>query len=320
MWKREYSIAVAVILTVLSVYGIYQHFRSEEDKLQERMLDAFYGHDHEEAVIYANQLLELQPEHAEAKKVIHDSGQIFFYLEAAKSTLSAFEDLDSDVQNDDRQIEKIHTGLKTAQDYIAKAKNLDPLYKKSLTFEKYLNEARLALLYVLAVKTVEAGQQIMATADPIYQEASELVDAAADSSYIAGFLPVQSAWALAEKPSESVQEQRAINFKKIGDMAVTVAEYQGGDTQKFVSLMLAYTDSIKTTLTTLTAPKGSYKDFIQSAATTKKDYHNAEKNLKRSIPRSIRIAKSLREAAELRVFSNPSAKQVLEVHESQYKL
>ena len=71
---------------------------------RERMELALSDHDHEEALIYASELLKLVPNNKKAKKVVRESGQIFYYLLAAKTLLSQYESVDEEFTVDPQKV------------------------------------------------------------------------------------------------------------------------------------------------------------------------------------------------------------------------
>lgn len=60
---------------------------SEAIKLREKMELALSDHDHENALLFASQLLEKAPINKKAKRVVRESGQIFYLLLSAKGLL-----------------------------------------------------------------------------------------------------------------------------------------------------------------------------------------------------------------------------------------
>lgn len=56
---------------------------------REQMLQAVADHDHEKAVHRATELLDIIPEHKDGLQILRESGQIFYYLRAAKHMVTA---------------------------------------------------------------------------------------------------------------------------------------------------------------------------------------------------------------------------------------
>ena len=142
MWKEKKHIAILLIPAILlAVAGIYNALRSEASKLTANMLEAVEDHEHENALIYASQLLELTPSNQHAQQVIRDSGQIFSYLQEARATFAAYKGLEQSQSITPGQAVKLYADFDRAKAYIAKAKALDPRFKRSLSFAKTLHEA-----------------------------------------------------------------------------------------------------------------------------------------------------------------------------------
>ncbi len=60
---------------------------SDVIKIREKMELALSDHDHENALLFASKLLEKAPSNKEAKRVVRESGQIFYFLLSAKELL-----------------------------------------------------------------------------------------------------------------------------------------------------------------------------------------------------------------------------------------
>ena len=60
---------------------------SDAIKIREKMELALSDHDHENALLFASKLLEKAPSNKEAKQVVRESGQIFYFLLSAKELL-----------------------------------------------------------------------------------------------------------------------------------------------------------------------------------------------------------------------------------------
>ena len=86
--NKNHLLEIAILL--IASVGLYYGTRTEEDKLASAMESAVEDHEREEALIYASKLLELQPGHPQAKRVIAQSVAIFTQLQAAREGLSEF--------------------------------------------------------------------------------------------------------------------------------------------------------------------------------------------------------------------------------------
>ena len=139
--NKNHLLGIAILL--IASGGLYYGTRTEEDKLASAMESAVEDHEREEALIYASKLLELQPGHLQAKRVIAQSVAIFTQLQAAREGLSEFWNRSNPAPLD---AETLYRGLQESRKHLAKAKNIDAAFETTLEFEEKLDEAQAQLL------------------------------------------------------------------------------------------------------------------------------------------------------------------------------
>ena len=225
--KKHYKLLGILALLVLA--NIINAFIGKETTLEYKMQDAMESHEHENAVIFASNLLQQEPTNQDAIKIIKSSGQILFYLQQAQTKIPEFRvaenkqtgqmffyvnspqvtqmDAEANVDNVIVKPEKVYEEFKLARAYAEKARQLDAGFKTTQKFEKKLDEAQSYVLNVLAANAFDAGKQVYAAASSNYQKKASLIDAADDSAYLDKFLAVQSAWAAMETPVAEIKHK-----------------------------------------------------------------------------------------------------------------
>ena len=68
-----------------------------------------------------------------------------------------------------------------------------------------------------------------------------------------------------------------------------LAGYKTGKSEKISQSLLAYIEVVKTSVDTFLAPSGSYKDFIVVANNASNEYKQAQKKLKRVLPKKSKL-------------------------------
>ena len=317
--KKNQLALVAVILLV--VVGVYYGSMSKETRLQDNMLDAVADHDHEKALVYASQLLKYEPANNEAKRIINESGQIFFYLRAAKSTLTEFTAGKDDATVSPKQLYK---QFNKAREYTAKAKALDPRFRTVSNFEKTLDKAQTTLIHILSLNVFEAGQSVVEKAGANYRKTSEIIDVAASSRYLSTFLPYQSAWASVNTPIAEIKEELIPQLNEMDDTGRLISVYREGSAKDFTMALLTYISVVKTTVDTLLVPKGSYADFSKAANLATTEFKNIRTQLKRATPRSISskgtMINLLKGIPEYKISRNSVVAEIVAANQSLYKL
>lgn len=311
MWgKKNHILAVAVALVV--IIGIYYGTRSEEEKLAGGMQSALEDHEHEEALIYASKLLEIQPGNTAAKKVLKDSGEIFTHLQAARNALSEFWTLKDGAAVEP---EKLYEGLKQSREHLGEAKSLDSKFETTIEFEEKLDEAQAQLIYIFASLVMEIGDGTVSKASEEYQKNSEIIDAASSSKYLSKFLKVQSAWATVEEPVEVVKQELEGELEKMDEMGNLVADYQGKSAKSLVKALQKYMASVRETIDTLLIPNGNYNDFMESANKGTETFEKAQQRLTSRIPGSYQAkdnySELLEDISEYKIFEDDATSAIL---------
>ena len=308
-----------VVVIVLASAAIYFGPGRHEPTTVEKMLDARADHDHGNALIYANQLLTSDPSNHAAKKVIKESGQIFYYLRAAKTTLAESR---SSNDNEIANPETLYDVFNTASGYVSKAKALDPKFEKSLTFEKALGEAQTALIYMLAMNVNEVGKNTFSTAMEKYEKSAEFIDAAASSGYMSRLLSVQSAWAATRVPFDEDGETITEALDKMEETEQLISASNVQSVQNFVDSLTEYIQVTRSSIDTLLVPTGTFNDYTKAAEKASEAYETAQENLQDAMPRSASMQESyanlVGDSEEFKVLENTSITKILEENESIY--
>ena len=321
MWTKKNQIVLAVAVVLLILAGVYYGSIPKETRLQDKMLDAVADHDHENALIYATQLLEADPANTDAKRIISQSGQLFFYLQAAKAKLTEYT-----VGKDDSAInpKQLYAQFSNAREYIAKAKAIDARALAVLNFEENLDKSQATLIHILSTKVFESGQMIVEKAGVNYRKALEIIDVAESSRYLSAFLPHQSAWAALDTPVDEMREQLMPGLDEMDDTGRLIAEYKEGSAKKFTKALLSYIRVVKTTVDTLLAPKGSFDDFSKAASRATMKYKKIRTKLKEATPELISnketLISLLKEIPNYRIAHNSSVADIISKNESLYSL
>jgi len=250
--NKNHLLGIAILL--IASVGLYYGTRTEEDKLASAMESAVEDHEREEALIYASKLLELQPGHPQAKRVIAQSVAIFTQLQAAREGLSEFWNRSDAAPLD---AETLYRGLQESRKHLAKAKNIDAEFETTLEFEEKLDEAQAQLVYFFASNALAIGNDTVSRASKEYEKISHVFESAASSRYLSRFLSVNSSWS-------SV-----------------------GSAKRVVRSLQAYTQSVRKTMDTLLMPNGNYHDFIKSAGKRTRSFKKAQQRLANRIPDSF---------------------------------
>ena len=308
-----------VVVLLLASAAIYFGPGRHEPSTVEKMLDARADHDHGNALIFAAQLLQSDPSNHAAKKVVKESGQIFYFLRAAKSTLTESK---PSKENEIVEPETLYDVFNTASAYVAKAKALDPKFKKSLAFEKVLGEAQTALVYMLAMNVIEVGRHTFTTASKKYGKSAEFISDAASSGYLSRLLSVQSAWAATRVPFDEDISGITESLDKIDKTKELIAESKTQSVQNLVNSLTKYIQVTRSSVNTLLIPKGTFNDYTQAARNASEDYKTAQNELKRTMPRSKYMQESysnlVGDSDELTVFENKQIAEILDENESVY--
>lgn len=316
--KYQGPVIVAVLVVLVAIFYL---FVIKEKTSQQSMQDALAKHNHENAVIYAAELLETQPTNQEAKKVIRESGQILFFLQAGRSALS---ELGPVAEGDSASPAKLYIGLKKSQDYAAKAKALDPQFKRAMAFEKALDEAEIKLVAAIAKNIVGDGKDAVTEAAANFEKASKIVDSAASSSYFAAYLSVQSAWGSFGPSVEKAKKEIDPILKELDNMGQLVSDYAGGNTQEYVKPILTYINAVGDTVNTFIMPHGSYDDFIDSADGALGDYQKVERTFKLAMPKSMLSGDNYSDLAKkignFKIFQDNSTEKIILANKSLYQL
>ncbi len=267
--KSNYWIAAAVLVLIVIYYGSL----TEQDK----MLSAQADHDHEKALMIADKLLKKNSNNTTAKAVIKKSGQLFNYLQQAKLTLNQFRAVADDLSGNP---EKLSEGLQKARAYTAKAKSLDPKAERLLAFETTLDEAEHQLAYFLAMNAMSSGQSVISEAANKYQKTTEIVEAANSSAYLAQFLTFQSSGASIGKPVAEIKASIEPHLKQMQKTSQLVFNTASKD-ESLTKNLTAYNDAVKSTVDTMLAPQGTFKDFATIAEKSMTEYKKSLAKLKR---------------------------------------
>ncbi len=320
MWTKKNQIVLVVVL-LLIVAGVYYGSIPKETRLRDNMLDAVADHDHEAALIYATKLLKSEPNNTDAQRIISESGQIFFYLQAAKNTLTEFT-----IGKEDTAVnpKRLYEEFSKARDYIAKAKTIDSRSIAVLNFEESLDKSQATLIHILSMKVFESGQTIVEKAGANYRKTLEIVDVAESSQYLSSFLPYQSAWATVDTPVDEMREQLMPHLNEMDDTGRLIADYKDGSAKDFTKSLLTYIRVVKKTVDTLLVPKGSFNDFSKAASLATGKYKKIRTKLKKATPESTSnggaLIAVLKEIPHFRISHNSSVADIVTENQSLYSL
>jgi len=311
---------ILLVVIVLAVAAIYYGPDRQEPSTIDKMLDARAEHDHENALLYASQLLRIDPSNRAAKKVLKESGQIFFYLQAAKATLT-----ESKASGDNQIVEPetLYEVFNQAEEYVAKAKALDPKFKDTLAFEKALNKTQTALVYILAMNVIEVGKNTVSAATAKYKKSAEFINAAASSGYMSRMLSIQSSWAATRIPHQENIEALEVSLDRMEDIGQLVSSSKTQSSQDFVKSLLNYILVTRNTVETLLVPKGTFNDYTKAATSASKEYRNGQNELRRAVPKSVSVEESysnLIDSDKYKIFEDDSISEILSANESLYSL
>jgi hypothetical protein len=275
---------LGIMVLLIASVGLYYGTRTEEDKLASAMESAVDDHEREEALIYASKLLELQPGHPQAKRVIAKSVKIFTQLQAAREGLSEFWNGPGAAPLD---AETLYRELQESRKHLAKAKNIDKEFETTLEFEKKLDEAQAQLVYLFASNALAIGNDTVSKVSEEYEKLSHIFKSAESSGYLSRFLSVNSPWLSVGSTDPSAKIELEEKLVKMNDVESLVAEYPGESAKRVVRSLQAYTKSVRKTMDTLLTPNGNYHDFIKSAGKGKRSFKKAQQRLAGRIPDSF---------------------------------
>lgn len=302
--KQNKWVAALVLLVAASIIYL---FVIKQATLQYKMQDAFEGHDHENALIFASTLLEKEPGNQEAISIIKESGQILLYLHLAQSkfpdfrvvkdegtgqlffylhpTQSSTADSVNTADNVMVNAEKVYADFNIARAYTAKAKDLDSEFNTTLNLEKRLEKAQTYVLNILAANVFDAGNSVYKAVAKDYEKKAAVINSASNSEYLDIFLKVQSAWAPVEITTDEVKQNIHPLLDKMDNTGQLVSAYKAGN---LTDPLLSYIQVVKESVDTLLIPKGSYKDFMKVASSTTNKYKKAHGKLKRALSGSAK--------------------------------
>ncbi len=308
MWDKKYQIAViaAVVLVVIGTIAS----QSGGGTLEEKMLDAFDDHEHENAFIYASKILTTAPNQPNAKRVLNESGQILYYLASTKDALANFKTMKDGAKV---RAEDLYLGLQEARSYTIKAIALDKNYEVAEELGEKLDEAQTTLIYIFAKDVIKVGASAVSTAEATFQRTSDIVDSANSSKYLAKLLPVQSAWATVNTPVNTTKEELGSSIEEMEKMSQLISNYGEGKAAKFIRSLVTYTETVETTIDTLLYPNGSYVEFMKQAETSKNKYNKAQNRLEGKMPGStpdsyIHLVEGI---VDYPILKNPDTKAIL---------
>jgi hypothetical protein len=308
--NKNHLLGIAVLL--IASVGLYYGTRTEEDKLASAMESAVEDHEREEALIYASKLLELQPGHPQAKRVIAQSVEIFTQLQAAKEGLSEFWNRPNAAPPN---AETLYRGLQESRKHLAKAKNIDKEFETTLEFEEKLDEAQAQLVYLFASNALAIGNDTVSRASEEYEKISHIFESAASSRYLSRFLSVNSSWSSVGSADSSAKMELEEELVKMNDVENLVAEYPGDSAKRVVRSLQAYTKSVRKTMDTLLTPNGNYHDFIKAAGKGTGSFKKAQQRLASRIPDSFDAtddyASLLKGIYEYDLFENQTAPAIV---------
>ncbi len=320
MWTKTNQ-TMLVVGILLIVAGIYYGSIPEGNRLRDKMIDAVADHDHENALIYATKVLKSEPGNTEAQTIISESGQIFFYLQAAKNTLTEFTEGKDDSAVNPKQLYEQYI---KAREYIAKAKTIDPRSIAIANFEESLDKTQATLIHILSMNVFESGQTIVETAGANYRKALGIMDVAESSQYLAAFLPHQSAWATVDTPVDEMRQQLMPGLDEMDDTGLLISEYKEGSAKKFTKSLLTYIKVVKKTVDTLLVPEGSFDDFSKAASSATMKYQKIRIKLKEATPESISsngtLIALLKEIPQFKISQDNSIADIVSDNESLYSL
>jgi len=270
--KHQIALVILILAVTTGVYFLSRDV-SRVDSLQSKMLDSITKHDHESALLYANQLLKVDPSNNEARRIITQSGQIFYFLSAAKSVLT------DENQNTSMKPEHIYKRLTKAREYIIKAKVIDPRAISVRHFEQTLVKIQTNVVQALSMKTLEVTQAIIEKKSSNYKKAQEIANKAESSRYLSNFLPHQSAWASVASSSSAAKQAMIPELDKLEEISRLISDDKQAISVKPVKLLRSYIEQVKVTADTLLIPAGSYDAYLKAASSTLSDYNNLRNKL-----------------------------------------
>lgn len=323
MWNNK-SYLLVIVIALLAFAGIYYGLGDKETRLRNNMLDAVTDHEHEDALIYATKLMKTAETNPatpikDAEKVIKESGQLFFYLQAAKSEFSEFK------AANDEEIEpnQLYSSVIKAREYTGKATKLDPEFESALTFDETLDETQKTLLYGLASNVIDIGEKTVAKAAVNSEKAEELIDLANSSANISSYLSVQSAWSSAATPSDKVKQELESRLGEMDNTRQLVSDYKGGAAKDLATSLITYIDAVKTTIDALSVPQGSYHDFTNAANKASEEFKDIQENLRNDISESAsgdaNYSELVEQIVEYKIFENDSTTEILTSNQSLYE-
>lgn len=279
--KTNYQIAAAVLVLILIFSG--------SGSVQDKMQDAQRDHDHESALIIANKILKQDPNDSNAKAVIKQSGQLFYYLQQAKLTLSHYQTAGNVIIADPEQLSE---GIKKARGFTVKAQQIDAKAERLLAFESALDQAENQLAHILAVSAMTSGQSVISEATSKYQVTSKIVKAAESSAYLNQLMTIQSSGAAIGKPVAEIKENIEPHLQQMQKSSEFVAR-TGAKDKSLTKELEAYISAVNATVDTMLSPQGNFKDFAKTADKSMAEYKKAFTQLKRKLSEYSSIEESI---------------------------
>ncbi len=322
MWtaKNQIILAVAVLIGVVGVYYLVTNTDGSTNS-QDKMLEYVREHDHESALVSAAQILKFDPSNQKAKQVISNSGQIFYYLRAAKSTL-----LELIVGNNSSTVDPklLFKRFAIAREYVEKAKEIDPDSRSVADFEDTLDNAQSSLIHILSVKVFKTGQSVVDRASSNYKKTLEIVNTAESSKYLSTFLPYQSAWASVDSSVGNVRNKLTRDLEEMKEMGNLISNYKSGKSSSFAKQLQTYVKLVNTTVDTLLIPQGSFNDFSKSASSATNRYMKLQKKLRDDIPGSTlkqgAYLHLLNQIPDYKIAKNKEITKIINTNEALYTL
>ncbi|HFD13197.1 MAG TPA: hypothetical protein ENJ32_12125 [Crenotrichaceae bacterium] len=321
MWTLKNQILLAGLAITVAAIVFYQKINVDsKTSLHDKMLQSVSAHNHENALIYADQLLQIDPSNRKAKQILTNSGQIFYYLQAAKSTLTNFI-VNNEPPTDPKQLYK---QFNKARVYVAKAVAIDPHSLSTTHFEETLDKDQTTLIHLISIDIFNSAQRVIDTAGSSYRKTQKILNTAETSQYLATFLPYQSAWASVDSSHQKVREKTLPELDEMIATGQLMSEYKQGKSRNYTKLLVTYIDQVQKTVDTLIATKGSYDDFSKSAKSATTMYEKLQSKLVKQIPdattKSGTFSKLLTALPKYQIAQNSKIANIINANETLYTL
>lgn len=323
------------LLVVFLVFLVLAFFINKESTVHDKMRDSFANHEHENALIFASRLLEVEANNQEAISIIKKSAQILSYLQLAKFKLPSFNIVqnrkgqlffyshdttgtliskaDSGNFNNQAAINtaKVYEYFNMARAYTAKAKTLDSKFKTTLNFEQKLDEAQRYLLAIMVENTLESGSSIYSTIFKEHQKKLAIVNSAANSDYLNILLDIQSAWTPGELSASEIRENINSLLETMDNTGHMVSKFKIGN---LADSLFDYVQVIRRLVDIISTPKGSYKEFVQVANNSTNEYEQVRNKLKRAVREAKKVndfSTLMQEIAGYKLFYNDATTDLI---------